>query len=104
MKELFHVDPITIVVLIVGFVGTWTALKKDSRWHTTWIKAHDKDCKETRAANSEILTELRTSNAHLTTLMTAIQQRQERTDDEIVRVRDRSHDLANELQKAIYRK
>lgn len=71
MKELLSSNLITILLISIGFIGTWYTLKSDSRWHTTWIKKHSEDCDEYRKINAEVLTEIRTTNAHLVTLTEA---------------------------------
>lgn len=71
MKDLLHIDPITIVVLVIGFISTWNTLKKDSKWHTSWIKKHDEECDDFKKSQQKITLELMTSNTHLTTLAEA---------------------------------
>jgi len=68
VDQLLKFDPVEVVVIALGFIGTWVTLRNDSKWHTAWIKKHSTECDEQRKANNEILTELRTSNAHLCTL------------------------------------
>ena len=57
MDELLKFDPIEVIVIVCGFIGTWYTLRADSKWHTEWIKKHSTDCDEQRKANIEILTE-----------------------------------------------
>src|SRR3990167_4071313 len=95
MTDLLNFDPITLIVVLGGFIATWATLRGDSRWHTEWIKKHSKECDEQRKANNEILTELRASNTHLVTLTTTHHERMGKIDDEIIRLRDRQHDLGN---------
>ncbi len=80
LKELFHFDPVTLVVLLGGFIATWATLKKDSKWHTSWIKQHDAECKEQRKTNGEILTELRETNSHLATMVVNQEKRLDRVE------------------------
>lgn len=82
MKDLLHFDLVTVVVLLAGFVGTWYTLKSDSRWHTAWIKKHSEDCDEYRKGNAELLTAIRTTNAHLVTLTEAHDHRLERLEQQ----------------------
>ncbi len=87
MKELFHVDPITIILLLTGFIATWTTLKKDSGWHTSWIKKHDQECDEQREANTKLFTALQTTNAHLATLTEGHEKRLDRVEKYVDQVR-----------------
>ena len=78
MKDYFHIDPVTILILLVGFITTWVTLKKDSGWHTAWIKKHDRECDEQRKTNNKMLGELQTTNAHLATLTEIHEKRLDR--------------------------
>ena len=65
LQELLHFDPLTVVILIGGFIGTWATLKKDSRWHTSWIKRHEDECKEYKIEQNKIMARLVTlSESH----------------------------------------
>lgn len=97
MKELLHFDPVTLIVLISGFIGTWATLRKDSSWHTAWIKKHSDDCDIQRKQNNDILTSLRASTAQLVTLTDGHHERMNRIDDELIRVRERAHELGDHL-------
>ena len=68
MDELLKFDPIEVIVIVCGFIGTWYTLRADSKWHTEWIKKHSTDCDEQRKANNEILAVLRASNERLCAL------------------------------------
>src|SRR5262249_32193700 len=67
-SSLFHIDPVTIVVLIIGFGRSWYSQRSDVKIATSWIKHHQEECEELRKANNEILSELRETNARLTAL------------------------------------
>ena len=84
MKEFFHFDPVTIIILLAGFIATWTTLKKDSGWHTSWIKQHDAECKEQRKANAEILTALQIGNAELKGIAKSNVDRLEKIENHVV--------------------
>lgn len=75
MKELLHFDPITLITVVIAFLGNQYVgsllNKKDSKWHSDWIRKHSAECDEQRKENSEILTELRTGNATLAALVTS---------------------------------
>lgn len=101
MKELLHFDPITLLVLIGGFIGTWTSLRKDSSWHTQWIQKHSEQCDEQRKQNNDIITSLKASTAQLVTLTDGHHERMNKIDDEVVRIRERAHDLANEVMRVM---
>ena len=87
MKDLFHLDPITIVIVLAGVIATWTALKKDLAWHSSWIARHEKDCHELRTSNSQIISELRESNARLSTLTIGHAARIDRLEDQVDRAK-----------------
>lgn len=97
-SEYFHVDPVNLVVVIAGIIVMWTTLRNDSKWHSSWIKKHDKECDEQRAANNTILTKLTVTNEHLSTLSEGQTKRLDFIDEEIVRMRERTHDIADSLQ------
>ena len=98
--DLLHFDPITVIIVITGVIVTWANLRKDSKWHGAWIKKHSEECDRREGQVTSVLLEMRTSNVHLETLVTAHHDSIQRIDGEIVRVRDRIHDLANDVQKA----
>lgn len=100
MKELLHVDLITIAIVIGGFIGTWYTLRADSKWHTAWIKKHSEECDKRETQITNILLEMRTSNAQLSTLVTGHHESIQRIDGEVLRVRERVHDLAHDIQKS----
>lgn len=66
LKDVFHVDPITLVVVVCGFLATWITLKNDSKWHTSWIRKHDAECDEQRIMNNKLFTELQVTSGKLT--------------------------------------
>ncbi len=63
--EYLHFDPVTLLVLILGFIGTWVTLRNDSKWHGAWIKKHAKDCEDLNASYGKMFTELQVGNAKL---------------------------------------
>jgi hypothetical protein len=58
LKDVLHFDPVTIAVILAGFIGTWYTLRSDSKWHSEWIKTHDKECDENKRQTAAILAEL----------------------------------------------
>lgn len=98
MSEYFHVDPVNLVVVVAGIIVMWTTLRNDSKWHSTWIKKHDKECDEQRKANNKILGELTVSNEHLSTLADSQSKRQDAFEAELIRSRERIHDLGDAVQ------
>ncbi len=82
-KELFHFDPLTLVVLLIGFIGAWYTMKSSTAWHTQWIKKHDAECDEQRDANNRIFRELQTANAHLGTMAEGHEKRLDRIETAI---------------------
>ena len=85
MSEFLHFDPINLVVVIVGIVAAWVTLRNDSKWHSTWIHEHSKECDEQRKANNKILTELQTVNAQFATMAQAHDHRIDRIEQHLDR-------------------
>ena len=98
-SELLHFDPITVIVVIASVIITWANLRRDSKWHSAWIKKHSEECDAREKQVTTVLLEMRTSNAHLETLVTSHHESIQRIDSEVIRVRDRVHDLGNDIQK-----
>ena len=86
-QELLHFDPLTVAILVIGFIGTWYTLKSDSKWHTEWIKKHSAECDAREATTTKIFAELTTSNAKLTTLAETHDHRLERVEGQLDRYR-----------------
>lgn len=87
MKDLFHIDPLTAILVLVGFVGMWYTLRNDSKWHTEWIKKHDMECDEQRITTNRLITEIQSTNSRLVTLAEAHGDRLNRVEHYIDNVR-----------------
>jgi hypothetical protein len=85
MVDLTHFDPITIGIIVAGFIGTWAVLRNDSKWHSDWIKKHSAECDEQRLLNTAIFTQLKESNARLTVLTEGHDHRLERIENQMDR-------------------
>ncbi len=81
----FKFDPITLVVVLMGFIGTWYAMKGTVKWHSTWIKQHDSECDEQRKANNEILTRLQVNQESLTRVCESAEHRIDRLEKQFDR-------------------
>lgn len=77
-----HFDPITLAVVLVGFVGSWYALRSDTTQNKEKLEEHKKDDDERHKAMENMLQVLTTSNTHLATLTT-------QHHEEIGRLRDK---------------
>ena len=106
MEQFAHFDPLNFIVVLGAVLAAWYKfLRKGDAIKTTvdslarWSEKHASECDETRKTNSAILSELRESNTRLSTIASNHHERMEKTDDEILRLRDRQHDLMNALQK-----
>lgn len=97
MKELFHFDPVNLVAILVIAIAAWVTMRNTLTWHTAWIRKHDEECDELRQKNGQILTQLLVTNEHLKVLVEANAQRLDRSNEEIIRIRDRTHELGNAL-------
>ncbi len=91
-----------IVVICVGIIIGWANLKKDSRWHTEWIQSHVKELREKYREDakreeevSHVLEELRIVNTRLATLVDSHHETIRKHDEEIMRIREKLHELAN---------
>jgi hypothetical protein len=72
---VFHFDPFNAFLVLIailasyrGWISTQASLKKDSDWHSEWIRRHSDECDERDRTYIGLLIELQKGNAHLTTL------------------------------------
>jgi hypothetical protein len=86
--EVFHLDPVNLIVVVAGFIVAWFKFfrKSDQVASTVtlygeWIRKHDKECDEQRRITSTILTEMKTANAHLATLTEGHEKRLDRLEN-----------------------
>lgn len=96
-EKLLHFDPVNLLMLLVGVGFIYATLRSDSQWHTEWIKRHSSECDAKDKLITEILVELRTSNARLIELTAFHSAGLAKLEEEQLRQRDRAHDLANQL-------
>lgn len=87
LENLTHFDPINFIVLVGGFIWAWFTLIRDSRWHSNWIKKHSAESEEQRKLNTEILTELQTTNARMVTVVEGHEKRIDRLESQVDRNR-----------------
>lgn len=78
MGDFFHVDPVTILVLIGGFIAAWKKLNVTSAWQAQWIMKHDRECDEQRKVNNIMFGEIQRTNSHLVTLTEGHEKRLDR--------------------------
>lgn len=98
MKEFLHFDPLNLAVVLFMAAGGWFYLVRDVKWHTKWIEKHQEASNKRETTIDNILVELRLSNEHLATMVKIHDDRVDKQDAEIIRLRDRQHDLAGKMQ------
>lgn len=54
MENWFHFDPIQVVLIVASAVTIWTQLRSSVKWHSEWIKKHDRECDELRSSQKGI--------------------------------------------------
>ena len=96
-----HFDPVTFITILTAVVGAYFWVRSTLTWHTAWIKKHGEECDKREEIVTAVLLELQKSNERLVTLMTTHDDRIDKIDNEIIRLRDRTHDLGSTLQKVM---
>jgi hypothetical protein len=82
-ESLLHFDPITLGVLLVGIAGGWYTLKNTTKWHTSWIKDHQKECDKREETYTRMFNEIQVSNATLTAIASSTTHRVDRIEQQM---------------------